>query len=64
VLGPKEEDGRNNIVESLIIFSWYNKAKIIKSRELDRQNMQTNWDDGGANGISLGKRLENTQKYI
>lgn len=37
---------------------------MIKARELDLRNIQTNGDDGGANGISFGKRLENTQKWI
>jgi hypothetical protein len=63
VLGPEEEDGRNNIVESLIIFySYYNSVRMIKARESDRRNMQTNGDDGGAKGISFGKPLENSQQ--
>jgi hypothetical protein len=35
---------------------------MIKAKELDRQDMQTNEDDGGAKGISFGKPLEKKPK--
>jgi len=57
VLGPEEEDGLFNNFNY-----WYNYAKMIKARELDWRNVQTNGVEGRTNGISFGKHLETPRK--